>query len=283
MNYDDNRWKYSHDHRLLFELHFEYRVTVTSLANFLGLEYNAAYSAAMRAYDHTNKEYKWVRESISDEDRDVLLKMISNRIYRFAIPDKKSYWLIPPPSYKREMGFALLVRESHRTVYAYLPLPLNFETQLFNLLEESEQNGKGELLVKIHKISNVLTTTTLEKIERIQRSKALVIHLKRLYMDTCQLCNPEFPIPRIITEDGYYTELHHIVPISTVKHASYNEEEHGELDTAQNAIIVCPHHHKVLHYFEGGCDQLHRDLEGNLFFITKNDTRFPVYLNYHLE
>ncbi|MFS0558990.1 HNH endonuclease [Brevibacillus sp. 179-C9.3 HS] len=284
MNYDDNRWKYSHDHRLLYELDMKYRVPVLSLANFLGLEYNAAYSAFERAYksQKRNQEYKWVREMMSEEDQDILSKMIAERTDRFEISDIKSYWLIPPPTYDKKIGFVLLVRESHRSAYAYLPLPFRYEAQLTYLLEDYK-NLQRDLLERIQNFSREVTKTALGTKERIQRSRALVTDLKMLYKGCCQLCEPESPIPKIITEDGYYTEMHHIVPISTVNHAGYNEEELGDLDSAQNAIIVCPHHHKVLHYFEGGCDKLDRDLEGNFYFKTKYDTRFPVYLNLHLE
>ncbi|MFR8999643.1 MAG: HNH endonuclease [Anaerobutyricum soehngenii] len=43
-----------------------------------------------------------------------------------------------------------------------------------------------------------------------------------------------------------YVEVHHI------KNLSEEYDEEGTLDRLNNLIVVCPNHHKMLHYHNGG-------------------------------
>lgn len=86
--------------------------------------------------------------------------------------------------------------------------------------------------------------------ERVQRCKALVDTLKRVYRYRCQLCSEENGlIPLIENNDEYYVEMHHIKYIGESDNLA---DDWQSLDYYQNALIVCSQHHRFLHYHHGG-------------------------------
>ncbi len=142
-----------------------------------------------------------------------------------------------------------------------------------------------------HNLNNTFRQNILDELEKLQgasdiihrnvqqheRSRVLVNKLKELYGSGCQLCK-DGSIPQIIKEDGtIYSEAHHINPISNIS----MEDEGETLDHYKNMIIVCPFHHKVLHYERGGYFQIEK-LDGEVFFLNKSGKRIKLETNYHL-
>lgn len=120
----------------------------------------------------------------------------------------------------------------------------------------------------------------LETVERqiylVSRNMNLVARLKSIYGCKCQLCSEEEWMP-IQKEDGnLYSEVHHIIPLAEGK----NEEE--TLDFLDNMIVVCPNHHKMLHYHFGG----YRDImqkDGVMYFVNEKGNKLPIVDNFHLK
>ncbi|MEY8350936.1 HNH endonuclease [Bacillus cereus] len=150
--------------------------------------------------------------------------------------------------------------------------------------EDEDSNipmDREDHLEKLKDIQTVLEVTEVTE-QRVKRSRALANELKKLYDYKCQICDYEGEhIPLIETDNGkYYAEVHHIRKISGW--LDINEEEEN-LDSYLNVICLCAHHHKVVHYGNGGYDQLHFDEENGLHFLSKNGGALKVITNYHLQ
>lgn len=118
---------------------------------------------------------------------------------------------------------------------------------------------------------------------RIGRSIKLVQLIKSLYLDTCQLCDhsKDSAIPRITMQNGReYVEVHHILKIST--EFTPEDESNIELDSYLNVIVVCSHHHKVLHYEKGGYIELLLNEKDKTLYFKNGDSMIPVITDYHL-
>lgn len=119
--------------------------------------------------------------------------------------------------------------------------------------------------------------------EKIKRNKQLVRKLKELYNYQCQLCGNDHSIPLIEKEDGTnYVEVHHIIALSTARLPNQEENVFDDrLDHYLNAIVVCPFHHKVLHYHHGGFSRI-IEQNNELYFISKRESLLKVERNFHL-
>lgn len=135
---------------------------------------------------------------------------------------------------------------------------------------------------KLKLVQGELETASTQH-EKIKRSKRLVNEIKKLYNYRCQLCSHDnigVTIPYIIKSDGTnYVEVHHIIQLSE---ADLNESDF-ELDSYENVICVCAHHHRILHFHNGGYDKLIANEDGNLYFISKYGDKIRVYSNLHLQ
>lgn len=113
-------------------------------------------------------------------------------------------------------------------------------------------------------------------INRIERNKELVEELKQIYGYRCQICGEDetYSIKR---KDGKnYVEVHHIKPLS-----ESCENEDIDLDVISNMIVVCAHHHKVLHYQNGGYFNL--SIDNGLNITNDRGESIPIRLDYHLK
>ena len=150
--------------------------------------------------------------------------------------------------------------------------------------DEENNTTKIDKFDRLERLKDIQTNLEIMEVseQRVKRSRALASELKRLYEYKCQLCDYEREhIPLIKMENqNYYIEVHHIKKIS--EWLAINEEEEN-LDTYKNVICLCAHHHKVVHYEDGGYNQLTYDEENNLHFLTKNGKILKVVTNYHLE
>jgi hypothetical protein len=170
-----------------------------------------------------------------------------------------------------ELGFERVYRRGEST----------FEEQMKTVLDE-QLDKKAIILEELQKIQGSLQVRSTTS-ERVVRNKQLVSKLKELYNHKCQLCTEDQPIPVIVTEDGLpYVEVHHIVPIGARNNIGVLEMEYENLDSYKNTIVVCPHHHRVLHYHKGGYHKLVEE-EGQLYFVSQHGDRLKIVENEHLE
>lgn len=138
---------------------------------------------------------------------------------------------------------------------------------------------REDLLSRLKNVQSALGKTQVVE-EKRNRSRELVKLLKELYLDRCQLCEDSDGVPVIRMENGReYVEVHHIIQLSTA--TSTNDESELLLDSYQNVIVVCPHHHKVLHYENGGYEDLNWN-DGVPQFKNKKGM-LKIHTNYHLE
>lgn len=148
-------------------------------------------------------------------------------------------------------------------------------------VEEKKQESltNEEAILKDLEELSVRVKDTLIETEKKTRSQELVKKMKGLYNFKCQLCDPSDPIPVITMIVGIeYVEMHHIIAIST---SNAEDETDFILDDYKNAVVVCSHHHKVLHYHQGGFTEIDEMIDG-LYFVN-DETEVKIHLNKHLS
>lgn len=130
-------------------------------------------------------------------------------------------------------------------------------------------------------LSNEQSSINKEEVEisRQKRSQRLVTLLKEMYDYKCQICGDHPVIPLIPMHNGKnYVEVHHIVPLH--KQFVMNDESDVILDDYENAIVVCAHHHKVLHYEHNGYVDIIK--ENDEYYFVNNENKIRIQKNYHL-
>lgn len=80
-----------------------------------------------------------------------------------------------------------------------------------------------------------LTDRTLREVNSINRNKALVVGLKKLYDNQCQPYGTKLEI----NNGNTYSEVHHIKPLG---------QPHNGPDTSTNMMVVCPNCHVKLDF-----------------------------------
>ncbi|SOC39058.1 HNH endonuclease [Ureibacillus acetophenoni] len=222
-------------------------------------------------------------------------KLVSNdnKIYLESktLPHKKIWSYATQINYDedellKEWGFERLSKREAEDYLKNIQSPINTNRAFLQLQDDDVEIDKVEdfLLGNIRKLQSNLNTTK-QPVEQIARSRQLVVLLKELYDYTCQICGNENSdqIPQIITKEGKkYVEVHHIVPLH--EGIGANDESEEFLDSYKNVIVLCPHHHKVMHYEYGGYKKL-LEKEGELFFLNNTDSNRLIHirLNKHLE
>ena len=97
-------------------------------------------------------------------------------------------------------------------------------------------------------------------INRIKRVKSIVDALKEKYHYKCQICGFNFKMKN----GNEYCEAHHLVPLST-----------GGSQMPENVIIICPNHHRMLHYAQevkycyNEKDLVMIEINGNTYNVTR--------------
>ena len=107
--------------------------------------------------------------------------------------------------------------------------------------------------------ASIETVRRLAKIRKLNR--AIGENLKLLYGYRCQICGDNFGQKF----DAHIVESHHIIPFVT----SMNND-------ADNQIIICPNHHRLIHKAEPIFQR------NNLLFIYSNGATEKLLLNAHL-
>lgn len=156
---------------------------------------------------------------------------------------------------------------------------LQFESFYYNTIKEDTQ----KILNELEQIQGTLDKNET-KTSKIARSKKLVSKLKQLYSYRCQLCSSDGTgIPLIERLDGtYYVEVHHIKALAYANEMESHMDNDDFLDTYINAIVVCPFHHKVLHYHHGGFEEI-ISKDNELYFVSKKGSLLKIITNYHLS
>ena len=133
---------------------------------------------------------------------------------------------------------------------------------------ELEQKGKDKII-----------NSKLDKKIIVERDRKIIKYLKELYSCKCQICQNK-GFADIIQEDGNgYCEAHHIEELANAKLSL--EAENEVLDHYRNIIILCPYHHRYLHFNRGGKYRLEK-CEDGLFLVNEVD-RVRVEVDYHLN
>lgn len=94
---------------------------------------------------------------------------------------------------------------------------------------------------------------------RRKRSRSLAQAMKQRYEYRCQLCRTD----DLVIDMGsgkYYVEIHHVRGLAETEKPRPNSpqmEDRQEandycLDSYENIVVLCPYHHRLLHYYRGG-------------------------------
>jgi len=123
-------------------------------------------------------------------------------------------------------------------------------------------------------------TSQKKENHKIDRDSELVKRLKRLYYGgICQICKNQ-NIKTIKKSNGeIYSEAHHIKPLSEALDTI--EYENMVYDDYKNMIILCPYHHRYLHYNKGGNYKL-KMIDNELFLVNDKD-KVKIQLDKHLK
>jgi len=221
-------------------------------------------------YESKIEEYKKElnRYLIEGTDNKVLLKSDS-KLYRKLYPFAKRRG-ITLEELLQDLGFERVFSDESNVSFSNQQDTITTDSKDIILAELENIQGNMEREFNVS--------------EKIKRNKHLVRKLKELYSYRCQLCGKANTLPQIEMEDGtYYVEVHHIKALSTAGLLEADNHQFDDiLDHYSNAIVVCPFHHKVLHYHDGGFNRIVQQ-EDDLFFISKKETLLKVEINFHLS
>lgn len=146
------------------------------------------------------------------------------------------------------------------------------------ILQGNMQQIISEKLKELEQIQSKYKTK-LSKQEITERNKLLVEKLKELYQGKCQLCDPQASIPLICKENGeLYSEVHHVVSM----HMAESDKDIEYIDSYKNTIVLCPHHHKYVHYHHGGFRKIVLD-DDVLYLENEIGERIRIHTDYHLK
>lgn len=219
-------------------------------------------------------KYDWtceVDQHISDDVKVKILKTLNP----FIVGDNFLYLPADSPEYAKLYDY-----------FAKKALKLDDILKSWGIKKISLASAKEfkSIKKKLKEIENIQGNGDfiLTTVEKLHRNNNLVKELKILYKYRCQICGEEFTDLLIDMGKGiYYVEGHHIKLLSTVKGIT-EEEEIKEIDSYKNVIIVCPYHHKYLHYHHGGFYHIFRDENNKLYFKNEIGETLEIKLNYHL-
>lgn len=197
-------------------------------------------------------------------------------------------YLINELNFTEEESNEILHRKENVGYYEENDIELKERNEILNNFEIDKRIFDDEFSIKIlsenerldfleHLSNKVISTINFQ--EKKKRSQLLVRKMKELYNYKCQLCDPINPIPIIEMKNGLkYVEMHHIIGISN---SNAEDESDYLLDNYVNCVIVCSHHHKMLHYHKGGFNELDEMRDG-LYFINE-ETELKIFNNKHLD
>ncbi len=177
--------------------------------------------------------------------------------------------------YLKELGYERIdinltkIEKPGKSISAKKRHLVEMETKLKHLSELEKHRSKTEK----------------KEISYRKRNKVLVNDLKDIYDYKCQLCTPH-EIFTIKKKDGFnYVEIHHIIPLADEEQPDdiLNDglKEDECLDVLSNLIVVCPNHHKYLHYHHGGLHKLVKN-DYEIYLANDNGDKIQIVRNFHL-
>ncbi|MGG4334651.1 HNH endonuclease [Priestia aryabhattai] len=247
-------------------------MTLNEVINYLG--YERLYKEELPdgyipyVWQPNNSDYN-MREDFQDMLDELVIDETAKEL--FLQPEDKLYQDLVAFAEAQNKTIFELLKEWGYTLSNQNPFFTDTLTEEQSLQLEHLKSAQGDL------------ETSVTQEQKIKRSKRLVREVKKLYNYRCQICahddNGE-TIPYIIKSDGtHYVEVHHIIQLSEADLI----EVGFELDSYENVICVCSHHHRVLHFHNGGYDKLIGGEDGKLYFISKQEDRLKVHHNLHLQ
>lgn len=203
---------------------------------------------------------------ISDEDKKIYIDVKSYfyyKLYLFSKSQKKTI-----NEFLTENGFKR-VYKGFNTI----------NNDVFDDLIKESEEYQQEILDKLNSLQTKYVDANIDIKDKAKRNENLINLMKKLYHFNCQLCNEDNGhIPPIEKQNGeLYVEVHHITSFS-----SADETNIEIIDNFKNAVVVCPHHHKVLHYQNGGFNKIIKE-NNEMFFIDKMNNHLKIKPNIHLE
>ena len=149
-----------------------------------------------------------------------------------------------------------------------------FEYPEFQFQQNRHTLKKPDIFEEISQIYEKERDKATVTQEHYTRNQQIISRLKKEYGFRCQLCqkNNYFDIE---TLDGYYVEVHHIIPNSE------GVDEEGSLDRPGNMIVVCPNHHKYLHWNKGGNYKLQK--ENDCLYLANASDKLAIITDLHLS
>ncbi len=252
---------------LLFHFSKRNNMTINELINKWGYEriYKEDLPKGFTPYDYTKDEIVEISEDIPEF------------LDELVIDEKMNMVFIDPKTIFHEK-LLIKAKESNMTLKELLA------QWGYTLSPIEEKNGQDYIQDQVGRLKDIQgkldKSTFLE--EKWNRNKKLVREMKKLYKYRCQLCSKEErkQIPRIEKEDGtFYVEVHHIISVSDTDEVT--DDSKRLIDSYKNVVVVCPHHHKMLHYHLGGYENI-IDLDGSTYFKGKKENLLKIYTNHHL-
>ncbi|MGE7366663.1 HNH endonuclease signature motif containing protein [Desemzia incerta] len=150
----------------------------------------------------------------------------------------------------------------------------------FIVSNTNKKNQIEDILEELEHLSSQIAKTTITS-EKLSRNKVMVDKLKLLYNVQCQICSEEERIPLIESQSGRnYVEVHHIHPMNGFDgEKSVNDESNLLIDHYKNCLVVCPHHHKFIHFYKDGFKNKSDD---DRYLFTDSGEKLMLHLNYHI-
>lgn len=231
-------------------------------------------------YEH----YNWRQYIIDLKQESQLIKYIDENL---LLDENKVYIDSQSLFYTKVFLYAVEFDQNVTSILIKWGYERTYDRPKGFVVEPFESDGalkikKDLIMEKIKEIQGALEKVE-SKTEKIKRSRTLVKLMKSLYLDHCQLCdyNSDDFIPYIKMNNGrYYIEIHHIKSITS--ELSHNDESEIELDSYKNVIVVCTHHHKVLHFENGGYDKVLMNKKNGKLQFENNSGSIPIVTDYHL-
>jgi hypothetical protein len=120
--------------------------------------------------------------------------------------------------------------------------------------------------------------------KRHQHRQEMVSILKQLYDYLCQLCGEEAPVvpPIPMKNQTNYVEVHQVAGKGEAIRLTAEDQGSGEyvLDDPEDAVVVCPYHHKLLHHYKS---RIRFDRKKREFRSEDGSLILPLRLDRHLQ
>lgn len=145
----------------------------------------------------------------------------------------------------------------------------------FNYNRNGKKNEPEDIFAQIMKAHSIERNKKEYTIQENERNRKLVQDMKKVYGCRCQLCKEDNFLDIVMENGSYYVEVHHIVPNAE------GIDEEGTLDRPNNMIVVCPNHHRYLHYNRGGGYRL-TEIDNKLYLANSTD-RIEIQRDLHLR